>query len=203
MPSNSQTRLPHHGHRPLPPETRLGQGRHVHHPGRRTDIANLIIWLSLFDKQRRIILGVQMITCRGKVQRACGVIHLIAEHPIGETELLNSVGGHNETFTLPAGHRDEARHPGGPDPRGAVPVKKVRNLYVLDPARRHAECESKELPLIEHPTTPIRPLLSPHLPIRNRQTIEPKQSADREGTHTRVSIAAAAGPGTECSRETG
>jgi error-prone DNA polymerase len=43
--------------------------------------------------------------------------------------LLNSVGGCNETFTLPAGRGDEARHPGGPDPRGAVPIKKVRDIY--------------------------------------------------------------------------
>ncbi len=97
-----------------------------------TDIANLIVWPSLFDRQRRIILGAQMMTCRGKIQRASGVIHVIAEHLIDETELLNSVGGQNEGFNLPAGRGDEARHPGGPDPRGALPVKKVRDIYIPD-----------------------------------------------------------------------
>jgi error-prone DNA polymerase len=38
------------------------------------DIANLIVWPSTFDRLRRTILGAQMMTCRGKVQRADGVI---------------------------------------------------------------------------------------------------------------------------------
>ena len=42
------------------------------------------------------------------------------------------MGGKNETFTLPAGRGDEARHPGGPDPRGAIPIKKVRDIYIPD-----------------------------------------------------------------------
>jgi error-prone DNA polymerase len=97
-----------------------------------TDIANLIVWPSLFDRQRRIILGAQMMGCRGRVQCASGVIHLVAEHLIDQSELLNSVGGRNETFTLPAGRGDQARHPGGPDPREAIPIKKVRDIYVPD-----------------------------------------------------------------------
>jgi error-prone DNA polymerase len=96
-----------------------------------TDIANLIVWPSLFDKQRRIILGAQMMACRGRVQCASGVIHLIAEHLIDQTELLNSVGG-RKSFILPAGRGDQARHPGGPDPRENVPTKKVRDIYIPD-----------------------------------------------------------------------
>ncbi len=97
-----------------------------------TDIANLIVWPSMFDKQRRIILGAQMMVCRGRVQCASGVIHLIAEHLIDQTDLLNSVGGCNEVFTPSAGRGDEARHPGGADPRGDVPIKKVRDIYIPD-----------------------------------------------------------------------
>jgi error-prone DNA polymerase len=97
-----------------------------------TDIANLIVWPSTFDRLRRTILDAQMLTCRGKVQRADGVIHLIAEHLLDETELLNSVDGPNHNFTLPAGRGDEARHPGGPDPRGDVPIRKVRDIYIPD-----------------------------------------------------------------------
>jgi error-prone DNA polymerase len=97
-----------------------------------TDIANLIVWPSIFDKLRRTILGAQMMVCRGKVQKASGVTHLIAEHLIDQTDLLSSVGGCNEAFTLPAGRGDEARHPGGPDPRGALPIKKVRDIYIPD-----------------------------------------------------------------------
>jgi error-prone DNA polymerase len=97
-----------------------------------TDIANLIVWPSLFDKLRRTILGAQMMVCRGRVQCASGVIHLIAEHLIDQTELLNSVGGRDASFTLPAGRGDQARHPGGPDPRENVPIKKVRDIYISD-----------------------------------------------------------------------
>lgn len=71
-------------------------------------------------------------TCREKVQRADGVIHLIAEHLLDETDLLNSVGGQNQTFTHRGGRGDEARHPGGPDPRGDVPIRKVRDIYIPD-----------------------------------------------------------------------
>jgi error-prone DNA polymerase len=39
-----------------------------------TDIADLIVWPSTFDRLRRTILGAQMMTCRGKVQRADRVI---------------------------------------------------------------------------------------------------------------------------------
>lgn len=95
-------------------------------------VANLIIWPSLFDKLRRTILGAQMLVCRGKVQQASGVTHIIADHLLDETELLNRVGGKDETFTLPAGRGDVARHPGGPDPRGAIPIKKVRDIYIPD-----------------------------------------------------------------------
>jgi error-prone DNA polymerase len=97
-----------------------------------TDIANLIVWPSLFDKQRRIILGAQMMVCRGRVQCASGVIHLIAEDLIDQTDLLNSVGGRDASFTLPAGRGDQVRHPGGPDPREDVPIKKVRDIYIPD-----------------------------------------------------------------------
>jgi error-prone DNA polymerase len=70
--------------------------------------------------------------CRGRVQCANSVTHIIAEHLIDQTDLLNSVGGSKETFTLPAGRGNEARHPGGPDPRGAIPIKKVRDIYIPD-----------------------------------------------------------------------
>jgi error-prone DNA polymerase len=95
-------------------------------------LPNLIVWPSLFDKLRRTILGAQMMVCRGRVQAASGVIHIIAEHLIDQADLLNGVGGRNEAFTLPAGRGDEARHPGGPDPRADIPIKKVRDIYIPD-----------------------------------------------------------------------
>ncbi len=78
-----------------------------------TDIANLIVWPSLFDRQRSIILGAHMMACRGRVQKANGVIHLVAERLVDQTDLLNGLSGRDGAFTLPAGRGDEARHGGG------------------------------------------------------------------------------------------
>jgi error-prone DNA polymerase len=99
-----------------------------------TGIANLIGWPALVDKQRRTILGAQMMACRGRVQRATGVIHLIAEHLIDQSEMLRRISGKDEAFILPAGRGDEARTGGhGGDPRDkALPLRKVRDIYVPD-----------------------------------------------------------------------
>ena len=44
-----------------------------------TGIANLVVWSSLFDRQRRIVLSANMLRCRGRVQREGDVIHVVAE----------------------------------------------------------------------------------------------------------------------------
>jgi hypothetical protein len=81
------------------------------------DIANLIIWPSLFEKHRLTILGGQMLSCRG------GVIHVVAEHVSDHANLLRQVGGLNEPFTVPTGRGDEAKHAGGPDPRESAQLR--------------------------------------------------------------------------------
>ena len=57
-----------------------------------TDVANLIIWPSLFEKQRRLILSSGMIGCRGRLQKEGGVTHVIAEHLVDLSHLLRTVG---------------------------------------------------------------------------------------------------------------
>src|SRR5215216_7277521 len=57
-----------------------------------TEIANLIIWSSVFERQRRLILSASIIGCRGKVQREGEVIHVIAEHLTDLSQLLRGVG---------------------------------------------------------------------------------------------------------------
>src|SRR4029077_20543204 len=81
-----------------------------------TDIANLIVWPSQFEMQRRTILGAQMLSCRGKVQCASGTIHVIADHLIDHSGVLRAVGVLGEAFTLPPGRGDEAKSGGGHDP---------------------------------------------------------------------------------------
>jgi error-prone DNA polymerase len=91
---------------------------------------NLIVWPSVFEKNRRTILSASMLGCRGKVQRASGVIHLIVEQVIDLTADLKTVSGLD---ALIPGKSDEAKHGGhGPDSRDPKPMAKPRDLYVPD-----------------------------------------------------------------------
>ena len=74
-----------------------------------TDVANLVIWSAVFEKQRRLILSSRMIGCRGRLQREGGVTHLIAEHLIDLSDLLRSVAERDGELRLRSGRRDEAR----------------------------------------------------------------------------------------------
>jgi error-prone DNA polymerase len=97
-----------------------------------TGIGNLIIWPSLFEKQRRTVLGAQMLGCRGKVQREGGTIHIIAEHMIDQSEMLRRLGGMDETFAIPTGRGDETKHHGRPDPRETQPLRRARDIFIPD-----------------------------------------------------------------------
>jgi error-prone DNA polymerase len=97
------------------------------------DSANLIVWPSVFEKNRRTILSASMLGCRGKVQRASDVIHLIVEQPFDLTADLRTVSGLDTAFPLVPGRGDEAKHGGhGPDSRDSRPITKPRDMYVPD-----------------------------------------------------------------------
>jgi error-prone DNA polymerase len=81
-----------------------------------TGHANLIIWPSLFEKQRRLIMSAGMIACRGMLQREGEVTHLIARELTDLSEMLATVGA-RDFFPLTQGRGDEAKHGGGPDQR--------------------------------------------------------------------------------------
>lgn len=98
-----------------------------------TDVANLVIWPSLFEQQRRLILSAGMIACRGRVQREGMVIHVVAEHMLDLSNLLRSVGDRTEPFPLQYGRGDEAKRGGRPDSREAPPLgQKQRDIHVQD-----------------------------------------------------------------------
>ena len=84
-----------------------------------TGIANLVVWSSLFDRQRRIVLSASMLECRGRVQREGDVIHVVAEQLDDLTPLLRSVGNREHPFTAPHGCGDGTTRQNGRDPRGA------------------------------------------------------------------------------------
>jgi error-prone DNA polymerase len=96
--------------------------------------ANLIVWPSVFEQNRRTMLGSTMLGCRGKVQSANGVIHLIVEYLTDLTADLKQVSGLDAPFPLLPGRGDEAKHGGsGLDSREPKPpANKPRDMYVPD-----------------------------------------------------------------------
>jgi error-prone DNA polymerase len=87
-----------------------------------TGIANLIVWPSVFERQRRLILSASMIGCTGKLQREGEVIHVIADRLEDFSADLRGLGRKEAEFAWPTGRGDEARHGGAPDPRGEIRV---------------------------------------------------------------------------------
>ena len=89
-----------------------------------TGIANLIVWPSLFERQRRLILTAGMIAARGRVQREGIVIHVVAEHLTDLSDLLRRLGQSEEGFAFQPGRGDEARSGGGgPDSRERAGIR--------------------------------------------------------------------------------
>lgn len=97
-----------------------------------TEIANLIVWPSVFERQRRLILSAGMMGVTGKVQREGEVMHVIVEHLVDLTHLLRTVGDRDEAFPHATGRGDEAKHGGGPDPRDGSMGRKARDIYIPD-----------------------------------------------------------------------
>jgi error-prone DNA polymerase len=118
-----------------------------------TGIVNLVLWQDRFQTFRPVVMGARMMLVKGVVQRAEGVIHLIAEHLediTSELALLSDPGvspalkqasadsaKKNNRFLLPA---DAAKS--SPDPREkpserpqTVRWRHPRNVRVLQKSR--------------------------------------------------------------------
>jgi len=83
-----------------------------------TGHANLVVWPSVFEKQRRLILSASMLGCYGKLQREGEVMHVVVDRLVDFSGMLRSVGARDEAFVVPTGRGDEAKHGGAPDSRG-------------------------------------------------------------------------------------
>jgi error-prone DNA polymerase len=96
--------------------------------------ANLIVWPTVFEQNRRPILGATMLGCRGKVQHASGVTHLIVEQVKNLSGDLRRVSG-IDVFPLASGRGDEAKHGGhgldSREPKTPPPIK-PRNICEPD-----------------------------------------------------------------------
>lgn len=99
-----------------------------------TGVANIVVWPSLFERQRRVVLGSAMMAINGKIQREGGVVQLVAQRLFALTSDLASLG-ERDTFRLPSGRGDEFAHdsPGSPDSCERPPMGvKAREIYVPD-----------------------------------------------------------------------
>ncbi|MDQ1153049.1 error-prone DNA polymerase [Brevundimonas sp. SORGH_AS_0993] len=95
-----------------------------------TSVANLVIWPSLYEQQRRIVLSSSLLIVEGKVQREGEVVHIVATKLHDGSDLLASVGDRGEVFPIRHGRGDEVYHGSAPDPRQARP--KTRDIYIPD-----------------------------------------------------------------------
>jgi error-prone DNA polymerase len=93
-----------------------------------------VIWPSLYERQRRIILTAGLIAVKGRLRREVEVVYLVANHLTDLSADLTGVGERDDGFTLPHGRGDEFHHVSpGTDPRSLPPkVLKPREIYVLD-----------------------------------------------------------------------
>ena len=57
-----------------------------------TGVANLIVWPSVFARQRRVILSAGMIACHGRVQREGAVVHVVTDRLEDLSGLLRGIG---------------------------------------------------------------------------------------------------------------
>jgi error-prone DNA polymerase len=96
-------------------------------------VANLVIWPSLYERQRRIILGASMLAVQGRIQREGEVVHLVARQLTDLSVDLAGVSDRDGSFPLPHGRGDEFHHGGSPDARGLPPKGlRTRDIYIPD-----------------------------------------------------------------------
>ena len=92
-----------------------------------TGVANLVIWPSLYEQARGVVLGASLLVVDGKVQREGEVVHIVAERLHDASDLLASLGRRGE-FRLPHGRGDEVYRGSAPDVR----TPKARDIYIPD-----------------------------------------------------------------------
>ena len=97
-----------------------------------TGVANLVIWPSLYEKQRRLILTASMIGVEGRAQREGEVVHIIASRLHDLSGELAELGERDSVFPLPHGRGDEFHYgsAGGNTRDRPVRMVKHRDIYI-------------------------------------------------------------------------
>ncbi|OWV92666.1 DNA polymerase [Rhizobium sp. R72] len=98
-----------------------------------TGPANIVVWPTLFEKRRRVVLGSSMMAINGRIQREGEVVHLVAQELFDLSGDLSGLADRDTELKLPTGRGDEFAHGGGPNPRDTPkPVVQARDMYVRD-----------------------------------------------------------------------
>jgi error-prone DNA polymerase len=74
-----------------------------------TGVINLVVWPDVFERLRPVVMGARMLLARGRIQRAEGVSHLVAEDLVDWTPML----GHLSAEAPGSAHSptNRGRHP--------------------------------------------------------------------------------------------
>ncbi|QFY60430.1 DNA polymerase III subunit alpha [Rhizobium grahamii] len=98
-----------------------------------TGPANVVVWPTLFERRRRVVLGASMMSISGRIQREGDVVHLVAQQLFDLSDDLSSLADRDGKFRLPTGRGDEFAHgaPGAPDSRDRATAK-ARDIFIPD-----------------------------------------------------------------------
>lgn len=78
-----------------------------------TGPANIVVWPSLFEMRRRVVLGSSMMAINGRIQREGEVVHLVAQQLLDLSGDLVGLADRETEFKPPTGRGDEFAHSGG------------------------------------------------------------------------------------------
>jgi error-prone DNA polymerase len=85
-----------------------------------TGVADLVVWLPVFERHRRIVLSAGMLACHGRVQREGEVIHVVADRLEDFSGLLRDVEGCGDA-AAPCQRRGDGLPSTGAEPDGRAP----------------------------------------------------------------------------------
>ncbi len=98
-----------------------------------TGVANIIVWPKAFEQFRAVVMGARLVKVRGRLQKAEGVIHVVAEHVDDITNKLGILQRDLRDFGGLA-HADEVRRPVAEQRNGRKSTGSLRTLVEDVPA---------------------------------------------------------------------
>jgi error-prone DNA polymerase len=115
-----------------------------------TGVANAIVWPKVFEAYRPIVMGARLVAVRGRLQKADGVIHVVAESVENLTDHLAKLSDDGRLIESLA-NADEVRRPvpesrTRPKPGAAVTALFKEMPELKEDLRRQAELARKVMP---------------------------------------------------------